>query len=60
MTVYAGEDWGELYDLNADPRECKNLWADPEYAMTKATLSMRLLDHLTYQMDESPRATRLA
>ena len=60
MTIFAGEGWGELYDLNADPRECRNLWDEPEYASTKATLSMRLLEHLTFQMDESPRATRLA
>ncbi len=60
MSVFAGEDWGELYDLNADPKECKNLWDDPAYGSVKAELSLRLIDHLTYQMDESPRATRLA
>ena len=60
FSVYAGEDFGELYDLKADPKELKNLWDDPVYATEKAALSMRLIDHLTHQMDESPRATRLA
>jgi arylsulfatase A-like enzyme len=60
FSVYAGEDWGELYDLRNDPRETRNLWDDPALAAEKANLSMRLIEHLTFQMDESPRATRLA
>ncbi len=60
FSVFAGEDWGELYDLEADPSETKNLWNDPAYAVDKAALSLRLIDHLTFQMDESPIATRLA
>lgn len=57
---YAGETWGELYDLEADPKETRNLWDDPAYAAQKAALAERMIDHLTFQMDESPRATRLA
>ncbi len=60
FSTYAGEDWGELYDLNADPRETHNRWSDPDLAEVKAALSLRLIEHLTCQMDESPRATRLA
>jgi arylsulfatase A-like enzyme len=60
FSVFAGEDWGELYDLETDPRETKNLWDNPAYATDKAVLSLRLIDHLTFQMDESPSATRLA
>ncbi len=60
FSVFAGETWGELYDLEADPRETRNLWDDPAYAKDKAELSLRLVEHLTFQMDESPRATRLA
>ena len=60
MTVFAGEDWGELYDLESDPQETRNLWEDPAYASDRAVLSLQLIDHLTFQMDESPRATRLA
>ena len=28
LTLYAGEDWGELYDLQDDPLEQVNLWRD--------------------------------
>ena len=39
ITCYKGEDWGELYDLQRDPNECRNVWDDPDYARvkTKAT-----------------------
>ncbi len=30
MVHYVDEDFGELYDLNADPGELKNLWDDSE------------------------------
>jgi arylsulfatase A-like enzyme len=60
MSIFAGETWGELYDLNTDPRECNNLWDDPSAKDVRAELTLRLVDHLTFQMDESPRATRLA
>lgn len=59
-TLYAGEDWGELYDLNADPFETVNLWDAPDYAQDRARLAERLAVHLTAQMDENPRATRVA
>jgi arylsulfatase A-like enzyme len=60
FSAFGGEDWGELYDLEADPNETHNVWDDPAYAQAKAELSLRLIAHLTLQMDESPRATRLA
>ncbi len=31
-------DFGELYNLNADPSEIHNLWAQPEYDATKTEL----------------------
>ena len=31
-------DWGELYDLSADPDEVENRWSDPAAAGTKARL----------------------
>lgn len=60
FTIYGGEDWGELYDLQKDPGETNNLWDSPEHCAIKAELSLRLNHLLTAQMDESPRATRLA
>jgi arylsulfatase A-like enzyme len=43
LTVYYGRDYGELFDLETDPGENNNLWADPDYAELKADLVMKLL-----------------
>lgn len=58
LTIYKGEDWGELYDLTEDPNETHNRWDDPDYASAKADLSLRLNHLLADLMDESPRAPR--
>ncbi len=60
MTTYKGLDWGELYHLRDDPNETNNLWDAPGAASQKAALALDLIDALTAQMDESPRANRLA
>jgi hypothetical protein len=60
MTLYGGEDWGELYDLETDPDETNNLWTDAAHDAVKARLSLRLAHHLTGLMDESPRGRRIA
>ncbi|MEM9578997.1 MAG: sulfatase-like hydrolase/transferase [Pseudomonadota bacterium] len=60
LTVYLGEDWGELYDLSADPGETCNLWDDPAHAEEKAQLVLRLTHDLIDQMDRSPAVTQLA
>jgi len=59
-TMYLDQDWGELYDLENDPDESHNLWDVEEYKTVRAELSERLNHHLTRQMDESPRANRIA
>lgn len=41
LTLYKGEDWGELYDLAEDPDETHNRWDDPGYAGVKGDLSLR-------------------
>lgn len=38
LTVYRAFDCGELYDLQNDPDEFHNRWADPDYARIKAEL----------------------
>lgn len=45
LTWYAGETFGELYDLAHDPREFVNRWDDPACATIKAQLLARLLNH---------------
>lgn len=37
---------GELYDLKADPREWRNLYAKPEAGAERDALSRELIDHL--------------
>lgn len=60
LSIYENAEWGELYDLQQDPHECRNLWEDP------ASLGLRhaLLHELTRTMiasaDESPAPTALA
>jgi len=43
LTVYWNRDYGELFDLEEDPGEVNNLWAEPEAAELKAELVMKLL-----------------
>ena len=60
LTWYAERDFGELYDLEKDPREKVNLWDDPHYAAERMRLMGRLLDHLE-QLERRgcrPRAER--
>ena len=59
-TIYAGEDWGELYDIQADPDETRNLWESSAHDSLRGRLALRLAHHLAFQMDESPRATLIA
>ena len=60
FTLYQDEPWGELYDLNADPRETRNLWDSEVHAGTRADLTLQLAHILTGQMDESPMSRLLA
>lgn len=43
LSVFQGVDWGELYDLEADPGEFENLWDDPDSTGIKGALIERLL-----------------
>ncbi|WP_309719074.1 sulfatase/phosphatase domain-containing protein, partial [Armatimonas sp.] len=38
LTLYRGETFGELFDLQDDPGELHNRFADPDYATVKAQL----------------------
>jgi len=60
FTTYGVENWGELYDLTLDPNETNNLWDHPDYIDVKAECSLRMIEHLTAQMDTSPQARRRA
>lgn len=46
MVYYIGQDYGELYDLGADPDELVNLWESADHAHVKTELKSVLLDWL--------------
>ncbi len=60
MTLYDAVEWGELYDLAADPWEMVNLWDNPTAAAVRAELMERLARRQTGLVDRSPAATNQA
>jgi arylsulfatase A-like enzyme len=60
LTLYKGETWGELYDLNKDPNESHNLWDDSGYLATRTKLTEDLVQAMMENVDQSPRARRRA
>ena len=57
LTVYAGQPFGELFDLQEDPKEQRNLWADPGSRGLKAELTERLLHEVVLSDCSLPRMT---
>lgn len=43
LTVYLDRDYGELFDLEDDPGEVKNLWAEQDAEKLKTELTRKLL-----------------
>ncbi len=60
LTVYDGQDWGELYDLQSDPHELRNLWFEPDSRPLKHELTEQLLRAMLASTDDSPRPTASA
>lgn len=52
---YHGEDFGELYDLQEDPDELNNLWADSEYREKREEMRTALFHHI---IDSEPTPMR--
>ena len=44
MTVYRDQPYGELFDLQEDPREVHNRWDDAAYADLKRQVMHRFLN----------------
>ena len=44
LTAYAGQPYGELFDLENDPGQLHNLWADPSRRRLKHDLLIRLME----------------
>jgi len=58
MTVYRGLDEGELYDLQDDPGERRNRWADPDFTDVKLEV---YADWMQAELEREPtRFARIA
>jgi arylsulfatase A-like enzyme len=53
MHLYDDDDW-ELYDLENDPDEVRNLYGNPEHAETAAALRETLAD-LQHRFGDRPQ-----
>ncbi len=54
MSIYDGADWGELYNLEDDPLENRNLWSEPAAASVKADLLEQFVRRQISLIDRSP------
>ncbi len=54
LVVYHGHEWGELYDLERDPHEFRNLWEDRNCADVKNKLIMEAFDQSILTGDPGP------
>ncbi|AJY46798.1 sulfatase family protein [Martelella endophytica] len=55
IVVDHGHGGGELYDLDADPGEHRNLWDAPEAAALKTAMLVRLSNRMAGTIDPRPR-----
>lgn len=55
LTTYAGQQFGELFDLGEDPDELHNRWSDPAYQGLRDDLRLSLLDELVLTDSALPR-----
>ena len=60
LTVYQGQDWGELYDLHNDPQELRNLWDEPASQKLRHALTDALVQAMLRAADDSPWPTASA
>ncbi|MEO0679981.1 MAG: sulfatase-like hydrolase/transferase [Pseudomonadota bacterium] len=54
MSLRLGEDWNELYDLQADPAETRNLYDAPEARETRSRLTELMLRRMVELQDRAP------
>ncbi|MEM7282089.1 MAG: sulfatase-like hydrolase/transferase [Pseudomonadota bacterium] len=54
LSVWQGQPWGELYDLESDPQEQENLWACARHAKLKSELLVKLIHGIQDHGETSP------
>jgi arylsulfatase len=54
LVRYHGSDEGELYDLQRDPEERRNLWQDSEATVIRQDLLLRLMERMAQTLDPLP------
>ncbi|MFC1735834.1 sulfatase [Candidatus Hydrogenedentota bacterium] len=54
LVVAHGTGSGELYDLEIDPDETKNLWNDSDYSSTCVEMLTKLSDRMAWTVDPMP------
>ena len=54
MSLRAGEDWNELYDLHNDPHELKNLYDDPDHLSVRNEVTETMVRRMIDLQDRSP------
>ena len=60
LSLFDGIEFGELYDLESDPGEFDNLWADPAHSATRARLTEELARLEIRYVDKVPWPTHQA
>ena len=54
MSLREGEDWDELYDLDSDPHELRNLYDDPGARAVRTEVTEIMLRRMIELQDRSP------
>ena len=55
LTAYSGEDYGELFDLQEDPEQVRNLWSSSAHRTIRESLHEWLLHELLLTDSALPR-----
>ena len=54
MSLRAGEDWNELYDLQTDPDELDNLYDNPVHRSVRNEITELMVKRMIDLQDRSP------
>jgi len=58
LVYFAERETGELYDMQDDPDQVRNLWTNPEHTGLKNSLIRRILDHEMNKTRPRPSPSR--